>query len=387
MARIYQREDRGGFWYLDYKTPAGKRIRKKLGRSHKLAKQSLADYELKVQRGELGFDTTEISLEEFWKKSVDYSRAINSESQAVRIGYVIKNFEEFLAQSYPGLKRLSQFTSEVFQAFQQHRLASVSKRSKKPVKRKTVNIEVRALKTMLKRAIEWGYLRENPCRVRMLKLTDSKKVRSLTEPEVTNLLSNSRDHWLHPIINTMLYSGLRTGECRWLTWDDIDFKEGIVHIRRKEGWIPKSSGGEIRERDVYIGDELVAFLQRHKLASRHDDERVFHDKRGQQLSKYPSAPFSRITKQLGFGDVTRLHALRHTYITHLLRAGNDIATVQEQAGHTDIKTTRGYIDVFEDRKRQAAQSLTYVSNNDNRGKKEKGHDLTRGTEQKTIYTS
>lgn len=360
MARVYFRQDRkGGYYVLDIMTPAGKRVRQKLGPSKKLADQALADYELKRQRGELGFETKDIRVDDFWKQSIEYSKAINSEAQATRTEYVLLHFKEFLAQSYPGLKWLSQFAPDVFLAFQQIRLRSTGRKTKKPLKKKTVNLEIKAIKTMFNRAIEWGYLRENPCRVRSVKETDSKKIRSLTDQEARKLLDKTEDHWLHPVIRTMLYAGLRLGECAYLTWDDVDFEQQVVHIRRKEGWIPKSSGGEIRERDVYVGDELVAYLQRHKLASKHDDKLIFHDSHGKKLSKTTSIPFARITASLGFPDVTGVHSLRHTYITMLIRRGNDIATVQEQAGHRSILTTRRYIDVFEDAKRKAAQSLTY----------------------------
>ncbi len=36
------------------------------------------------------------------------------------------------------------------------------------------------------------------------------------------------------------------------------------------------------------------------------------------------------------------HTLRHTYLTRLVRAGNDIVLVAELAGHAGLKTTRRY---------------------------------------------
>lgn len=53
MARIYKREGRNGpVWYLDYKAE-GRRIRKRLGKSRKLAESALARIRTQLERKEV----------------------------------------------------------------------------------------------------------------------------------------------------------------------------------------------------------------------------------------------------------------------------------------------------------------------------------------------
>ena len=64
----------------------------------------------------------------------------------------------------------------------------------------------------------------------------------------------------------------------------------------------------------------------------------------------------KLAEAAGVADAT-LHKFRHTYATRLLESGCDIVTVQKLMGHSDIETTRQYLNPDEDLKRQAVNRL------------------------------
>jgi integrase len=361
MAFVFARKhSRGKTWYVGYYVN-GKFVRRRVGRSKAIAGKALGDIEAKLARGEAGLINKDYPILDFFEEYLNRTKVRHSTSYHDRNRRVVKQFKKFLKEKRPYLTRISQLRPDVIEEFQRYRLAQVVENTGKPIKKRTVNIDVSSLKTFLNNAVKWDMISSNPLDgVEYLKEDDSKVIRGLTEEEVRTLLEEANG-WFRPVLVTALYTGLREGEMISLEWDDVDLENGIIHIRRKPGWIPKSSGRSIRERDIAIPEQLVDYLKKYRKGSEYGDSRVFHNKFGEELKPGLRKVLMRLTKKCGFPEVTQFHALRHTYATHLIKASKDLQVARDQLGHADIRTTMKYSDMTMERKKKATDMLKYES--------------------------
>lgn len=118
---------------------------------------------------------------------------------------------------------------------------------------------------------------------------------------------------------------------------------------------------ECGERSVPLPPPLVGLLQRlREDAIRRTpglwpgDGFVFSDATGRPTDpRRDHDAWEQLLQRAGVPD-GRLHAARHTAASMLVASGADISVVQEILGHSDIRVTRGYVDVAKDLKQQAA---------------------------------
>jgi len=121
-----------------------------------------------------------------------------------------------------------------------------------------------------------------------------------------------------------------------------------VHLTQR---LLRIRGKGDRERIVPLGDAATYWLQRYVETERSRLEKaprqttaVFLNWRGQPLSR--KGIWKRFKQHaLAAGVEGKVHTLRHSFATHLLRGGADLRSVQELLGHKDIRTTQIYTHV------------------------------------------
>ena len=237
-----------------------------------------------------------------------------------------------------------------------------NRRIESGIQASTFNSELTVLKAALYRAVDLGYIKDNPvasraasrslrasCKAPLKLSVDEKPVRVISESEFEKLLSACpTDHW-RLILYLGYYAGLRIGEILGLRPCDIDMEKRIIYVYsyKDKRWRTKTGNG----REVRIFDTLYRYLQGCDLSG----EFVVKDisARGnmtQRCSDQASTRFGIICRSAGLVDnigwnLFTLHDLRKSCISRWKRAGFDLCWVQQMAGHKNLMTTvRHYVE-------------------------------------------
>ena len=213
----------------------------------------------------------------------------------------------------------------------------------------------RILKRALKQALRWNLIVRNPLDLIDAPSFEPKEMLTLTAKQLNALVIEALHRPYGTAIIVGAYTGLRRGELTGLKWTDIDFTNGMVSVAREivfvpgKGYIvsaPKSAKGR---RVVDITPEVVTHLKRHaaqQAEHRLSIESVWKDE-GWVLARpdgshvNPNAitkAFKNLRDELELPPV-RLHDLRHTHASLLLKAGVHLKVVSERLGHSNIGIT------------------------------------------------
>ena len=209
------------------------------------------------------------------------------------------------------------------------------------------------LRDPLEAAVEFNIINDNPYKSRRLKGRESEK-RNILDFEQQKLfceIARTKTHFHHFLF--ILNTGVRGAELRGLRWEDVDFENKTVQIRRNLNYV-KLNGkyrwhiGPVKTksglRTIPLTSDALRCLQMMKYQSLTIDtewkDYVF-------LSAMTGGPlqgesYKRVLKQIckegELPDIS-LHSLRHTFATRCVESRMNVKILCKIMGHSKITTT------------------------------------------------
>ena len=206
---------------------------------------------------------------------------------------------------------------------------------------KTVNNILATLNRMLAIAVEWGVIESLPCTIRHLRVPcSSMAFHDFEAYERLLEAASTIDTNAGVIVLLGGEAGLRCGEMMALEWSDVDFDRGCLEVERSEwkGQVTVPKGGRGRRLPMTV--RLSDALRQHRHVR---GRRVLCERSGRTFTQ--KMVRSRVRWAECRADLCPkgVHALRHTFCSHLAMRGAPAKAIQELAGHKSLATTQRYM--------------------------------------------
>jgi integrase len=223
------------------------------------------------------------------------------------------------------------------------------------VSARTVLHHHRLLSEALSHAVKQGLLVRNVAEAVVAPRPGRSQMATLSSADVPKFLDATKGTPYYVLFYAALYTGMRRGELLGLRWCDIDLGKASISVvqtlyRLSSGeFVIKEPKSPHSRRLVALSPSLTELLRRHHaeqeakkfllgttLAGR---DLVFCHPDGSPLD--PSTvthAFGKLIKKAGLPHI-RLHDLRHTHATLMLKGGVHPKIVSERLGHANIGIT------------------------------------------------
>lgn len=250
----------------------------------------------------------------------------------------------------PGLGKviLQKLTAPRVQAF-------YSKKLQEGLSPKTVTNIHGVLHKALDNAVKWNILARNVCDAVTPPRIPRQELTFLTQEQAQTLLREVKAHKLEALLTLAITTGMRRGELLALRWQDINFDQRTIQVKRSVsyhqvyGYVESEPKTARSRREILLPAFVIEVLLRHQKQQAEQQHEagstwvnkglVFANPWGDYYS--PSTmvkAFGRFLASIGLPHM-RFHDLRHSAATILLTMKVHPKVVQEILGHSQITTT------------------------------------------------
>lgn len=214
----------------------------------------------------------------------------------------------------------------------------------------------RILRTALNRALKMGYIHVSPMQRVDSPSNRINKRNILSVKQALTVLQwlKERSDVVYQASYLALYTGMRRSEIAGLQWQDIDWQENIIRVKRtRQRKRNQDMIGHTKTQDslrpIFVSSnvlvELNTWYQKHQhhtsLRGETWSEKNYVVRHWDGDIPHPatfSVMFHNAIVALGLPKVS-FHDLRHTHATWMLESGVDLKIVSDRLGHRNISTT------------------------------------------------
>ena len=220
------------------------------------------------------------------------------------------------------------------------------------------------LQLAIRRAERDGKAARNVAALAEVPAAPRRQSKSMNLEQIRALLGLDLTAWWRAYITVALMCGLRPGELLGLRWEDVDFKAGVIRVRKCLKALPDPVTGkrvlvletlktERSKRTIRMPRQVVAVLlalrkeqatARLKLGTLYDIRGlaiVFGD--GAGAPKWPQdvwKQFRTLCGRAGIGEHWTPREQRHSFVSVLSDAGVDIEQIADAVGHVNSTITK-----------------------------------------------
>jgi site-specific recombinase XerD len=175
------------------------------------------------------------------------------------------------------------------------------------------------------------------CPYTLDKVKKTHRVPSVLDKNTILKLLSAIKNPKHKTMIAFLYaSGLRVSEVVNIRAGNINLNKNLLKIKNS-----KAHKDRITIISETLFPEIVELLKDKK-----PKDYLFTTINGKKYNiRTVQAIFEHAVKAAGIKNLASCHTLRHSFATHLLEGGTDVKRIKELMGHSNLKTTLGYLHI------------------------------------------
>lgn len=306
---------------------------------------------IKALLGEKQFSTNAVSIEQF---AEEYSAFVKTNlsvaywvSVELALNHMLKFFSGATALNMIKLREVEKFIDYM--------------RKNAP---QGYRVYYRNLKAGFNKAIDWGYISENPFKKYKLPKNQRNKPDFITEIQLGLILTRLETKaskigcskakrqsllLIADIVKTAFYSGMRLNELLNLRWENVNLTKGTLTVGDY-----RFNTKAKRQRIIPLCNKLANCLAQRAKCKGQNEEYVFGISAKRTLTKdYVSKTFKETCRAEGIDERIKFHSLRHSFASYLAQQGVSPYHIKELLGHASVTTTEIYAHLNEEVLEQA----------------------------------